>query len=173
MRKVTKKIKEVNIGGEQIEAEYLIFEYNYSSKENKFSNLWYKITIPYYRTKIKIKDIYWKTKYGFQRMFKGYDSVDIFDISGKFIDRYYKILTEYKKNMHGYPGTMSEEEWNNIIDKMLFHLYYMDEKNIEKELYKDVPENWTLSLQTTDLITEKHKNEFFKLFAEHFYSLWD
>ena len=56
---------------------------------------------------------------------------------------------------------------------MILHLYWMDENNVIKELEKDVPENWSLSLKTTQEIMDKHKNEFFKLFSEYFYCLWD
>ena len=106
-------------------------------------------------------------------MFKGYDYVDTFETFSKFIDRYSKILKEYKENLHGHPGYMAEEEWNAILDQMIFHLYYMDEDNVDKELYKDVPDNWIVTWDTTSDILEKHKNEFFKLFSEHFYDLWD
>jgi len=175
--KTTKQVykKEVEICGEKVIAEYFVSDDNYCSLKKKYKLLclWDKITIPYYRMKIKIKDIYWEIRYAVQRVYKGYDSVDVFEMYSMFIDRYYKILTRYKETMHGYPGTMSEKEWNDIIDKMLMHLYYMDENNIKKELYKDIPENWILSLNTVDSIMEKHKNEFFKLFSEYFYCLWD
>lgn len=159
--------KEVEICGEKFEVEYFDLGANYNI------NLWDKIVAFPYTIKRKIKEFYRETRYGFQRMFKGYDAVDTFEIYAKFIDRYSKILTEYKKNMHGYPGTMTEEEWNKIVDDMLFHLYWMDENNVEKELEKGVPENWYPCLKATGEIMDKHKNEFFKLFSEYFYNLWD
>ena len=68
---------------------------------------------------------------------------------------------------------MTEEEWNNIIDEMIFHLRYMDEEKVDEELCKDVPDNWIPCVPTIDMITEKHKDEFFKLFSKYFYNLWD
>lgn len=165
--------KQVTIAGETITAEYFETNWDYKIEDNRLSYLWYIITLLFYRLKRKIRDIYWEIRYGFQRMFKGYDYVDTFETHSKFIDRYYKILTDFKKNLHGHPGHMTEEEWNNILDQMLFHLYYMNEDHIEEELCKDAPESWIPTWNTSGEIMEKHKNEFFKLFSEHFYDLWD
>lgn len=162
----------VEIDGEEIQAEYSEIYHEYSPF-NKSLNLWDKITIPFYRIKNIIRDVYWEIRYGFQRMFKGYDYVDTFETFAKFTERYYKILNDYKNHHNSHPFKLTEEEWNNIIDDMLRHLYYMDEENVEKELSKDVPENWTVSSKTTYEIMEKHKNEFFKLFSEYFFNIWD
>ena len=170
--------KEIEIAGEKITAEYFESSFNFRPIERtglsqKFSNLWDTVTLPFWRLKYEIKNIYWDIRYGFQRMKKGYDYLDTISAYSKFIDRYTKILKAYKENMHGHPGRMTEEEWNNIIDKMIFHLYYMDEENVDEELSKDIPESWLPTLNTTYNIMEHHKNEFFKLFSEHFYDLWD
>ena len=165
----------VEIGGEIFEQ----IEYkDYSDSRTRFGELmdakftlWDRITIPFLRLGHEVKDVYWKIRYGFQRMFKGYDFADTFDTFDKFISRYQKILTELKKNKCGYPMGMTEEEWDNILDEMIMHLYYMDEWNVIKELEKDVDDNW--SCASVGVVMNRHKDEFFKLFSEHFYSLWD
>jgi hypothetical protein len=106
-------------------------------------------------------------------MFKDYDVTDIFSIHSKFVERYSKILVDYKNSLHGHPINLTQEEWEVIIGDMIKHLYYMDEENVEKELSKGVPENWTPSCKTVGEIMDKHKDEFFKLFSEYFYNLWD
>lgn len=126
-----------------------------------------------WKTKFWLKDTYWTVRYGLQRMFKGYDSVDIFDTFSSFIKRYHKILTEIKKNHYTHPFEMSDEEWNNIIDEMIYHLYYMNEHNVNKELMEDKPEDWTPCYNTTYEIVNKHKDEFFNLFSKYFFDLWD
>ena len=165
------------VGDDTIDAEYFTVERSFSENEktfkDKLENWWYTIIRPYWRVKNRIRDVYWSIRYGFQRMFKGYDSVDTFETFAKFIDRYTKILTEYRKNHVGYVGTMTNEEWEAIIDEMLYHLHYMDEQNVEEELEKDVPDDWHACQKTIDCIMEMHKNEFFKLFSEYFYNLWD
>ena len=164
----------VTVGKDVIEAEYHTYERVdwFGINEPKWT-LWDKITTPFWKIKRWFKDTYWEIRYGFQRMFKGYDSVDTFETFAKFIERYTKILTEYRKYHVGYVGTMTEEEWDGIIDEMLYHLHYMDEHNVESELEKDIPDDWGVSQRTIDEVMVKHKDEFFKLFSEYFYNLWD
>ena len=164
------------VGKDTIEAEYFTFEHSdwWNPKEkNVFEKVWDAITTPYYRAKHWIRDTYWKVRYGFQRMFKGYDYVDTFEIFAKFIERYTKILTRYKKNHIGYCYGMTEEEWDAVIDEMLYHLKYMDEETVTEELKRDVPDDWSASYRTVNPILEKHKNAFFELFSKYFYDLWD
>ena len=171
MRKCT---KDIEIDNEIIQAEYFVFDNN--ELNNIFNtpfNFWEKAEIFFRRTKCRIREIYYKVYYGFERMFKDYDTTDIFSVHSKFIERYYKILTDYKNNLHGHPCNLTEKEWDDILDNMLRHLYYMGEENVEKELEKSVSEDWSVSIKTTYEIMEKHKNEFFKLFSEYFYNLWD
>lgn len=169
------------VGRDAIEnVEYIVLDYSdwWKPKEaktfkDKLEKLWDVITTPYYKAKWKVKEVYWNCRYGFERMFKGYDSVDTFETFAKFIERYTKILTEYRKTHIGYVGTMTEEEWDGIIDEMLYHLKYMDEETVTEELEKDVPDDWTASAITVYEVMDKHKDAFFKLFSEYFYNLWD
>ena len=162
------------------DVEYLVFddcnwwkERELKTFKDKLENLLDNVTTPFWKTRRWIKDTYWEVRYGFQRMFKGYDSVDTFETFAKFIERYTKILTEYRKKHVGYVATMTNEEWEDVVDDMLYHLHYMDERNVEEELEKDVPDGWHASQITIDNIMLKHKDEFFKLFSEYFYNLWD
>ena len=166
----------VTVGKDTIEAEYFTFKRSdwwTPKKKNVFEKVWDIITTPYYKAKWWIKEAYWEIRYGFQRMFKGYDSVDTFETFSKFIERYTKILSEYKKYHVGYCSEMTEEEWDNIIDEMLYHLHYMDEETVTEELEKDVPEDWHASYKTVNYIMDKHKDAFFELFSKYFYNLWD
>lgn len=165
------------VGRDTIEnAEYFTFEhsgYLTPKKMNWFEKAWDVITTPYYKAKWKIKNACWEVCYGFERMFKGYDSVDTFEIFAKFIDRYSKVLKELRNCHYGHPYELTEEEWDNILDDMIYHLHYMKEDNVIKELERLVPNDWSASLKTVGEIMNKHKNEFFKLFSEYFYNLWD
>lgn len=166
------------VGRDIIEnAEYFSIERNSDETDktikDRLENLWHYISMPIWKTKHWIKNTYWKIRYGFQRMFKGYDAVDTFETYSKFVKRYTKILTEYRKYHVGYVAGMTNAEWEAIVDEMLYHLHYMDEQNVEEELERDVPNNWMVSLNTVSDIMSKHKDEFFKLFSEYFYNLWD
>jgi hypothetical protein len=136
----------VQVGKDIIEnAEYFTFDHSdwFKTKEmNVFEKIWDVITTPYYKTKWWIRETYWEIHYGFERMFKGYDSMDTFETFYKFINRYTKILTEYRNTHVGYVGTMTNEEWESIIDEMIYHLYYMDEEHVTEELEKNVPDDW-------------------------------
>ena len=168
----------VEIGGEIFERiEYADYSdsvaYLRGLMDARFT-LWDRITIPFYTIKRKVRDIYWEIRYGFQRMFKGYDSVDTFDTFDKFIQRYTKILKEYRKHHYGFPMEFeNSEEWDKIIDEMLYHLHYMDEETVTKELEKDVPDNWTAHGKSVYEVMRKHKDAFFELFSKYFYDLWD
>ena len=164
--------RNVIIDGTTFEVEYL----NFNVGDNPFGlkwTLWDKITIPFYRLKSKIKDYYWQVRYAFQRMFKGYDVTETFEMFSNFIDRYRKILKDYKEHRWGYPGELTNEEWEAIIDKMIHCLDMMDEQYLEKFLLEDMPEKYVVSPMSTYEIMEHYKNEFFELFSEWFYNLWD
>lgn len=168
------------VGGDTIEAEYFVFDHSgwWRTKEpktikDKLENVLDTLVHPFRKFKWWLKDAYWKVRYGFQRMFNGYDDVDTFEIFYKFVDRYSKILTEYRKHHIGYCGEMTEEEWDAIIDEMIYHLKYMDEETVIDELERDVPDEWTVSSRTVSEVLDKHKDEFFKLFSKYFFHLWD
>lgn len=171
------------VGRDTIEnVEYIVFDHSdwWKPKEIKtfkdaLEKIWDVITTPFYRIKNKTRDIYWEIRYGFQRMFKGYDSVDTFETFYKFIERYTKILTEYRNKHWGIPMEFieSEEEWDNVIDEMLYHLHYMDEETVIDELEKDVPDDWSVSHITVYEVLNKHKDAFFELFSKYFFDFWD
>lgn len=168
------------VGKDTIEAEYFTFDHSdwWPKKEIKtlkdlLEKVWDVITSPYYKLKWWIRNARWEVYYGFQRMFKGYDEVDTFETFAKFTERYSKILTDYRKYHYGHPGEMTEEEWDAIVDEMIYHLKYMDEETVTEELEKDVPDNWTVSHKTVSEVLDIHKDIFFELFSKYFYHLWD
>lgn len=169
------------VGGDTIEnVEYIVFDHSDWLKpkkaktfKDKAEAVWDVITTPYYKVKWKIKNACWEVRYGLERMFMGYDSVDAFEIFYKFIKRYSKIIKKLRDNHYGHPCNLTEEEWYNILDEMIYHLYYMDEEHVTAELEKDVPDNWSANAKTVSEVMDKHKDEFFKLFSEYFYNLWD
>jgi|LSQX01.2.fsa_nt_gb hypothetical protein len=108
----------------------------------------------------RLRHIRYELKYAWQRAWRGYDDSMVFDMNDTFIELYREILKDFKENLHGYPGTMTEEEWNDILDEMigsLDRMYYV--------LFKSDNDD-------ADLV-EQEKDRFFELFKEHFWSLWD
>lgn len=111
-------------------------------------------------------------KFGFQRMFRGYDNSDCWAFKWRFIDKNYKILNHFFKAHNNYPYNMTENEWEDILQEMCKHLYMMDEDNVTEFLKTGMPEGWKPDTNSVYEIMERHKNEFFDLMKEHFYDLW-
>lgn len=53
----------------------------------------------------KIQNLYDKIKYGFQRMFRGYDDNELFNMDITFVDRYLKLLKDFRKIIMVIPVT--------------------------------------------------------------------
>ena len=106
----------------------------------------------------------------------GYDRYAHWETFEWFTHTMRDILTEYRQSHIGYPCKFTCEEWDAKVDKMISLLNDMDECNPKyetEEYQKDFHGNKLQDqLKIDDAMTEA-KDEFFKLFAEHFYSLWD
>lgn len=133
---------------------------------------WYTITCIPYRIKNTFWNVYSTIKFGFQRMFRGYDNADVWEFHWNFVNRNIKLIKHFKKHNNGYPYNLTEEQWNEILDEMLFHLEMMDECKVRKQLKQGMPEGWRPATNSVYEIMERHKNDFFDLMKEHFYDLW-
>ena len=101
----------------------------------------------------------------------GYSPVAQWETFQWFIDVMREILTNYRHFRSGTPdiidsGTENEniKAYNAILDRMIDLLDKMDESN---PIYNN------MSWKDADKKKEDAKNEFFKLFSEQFYGLWD
>lgn len=105
----------------------------------------------------------------------GYSPVAQFETSQWFMDVMKEILINYRNNRVGSPVVLgdywddekleeNEEAYNKILDRMIELLDLMDENN---KVYN--PKDWKGTYEKI----ESAKNEFFKLFSEQFYGLWD
>ena len=126
-----------------------------------------------------LKDIPIFIKRIFFTLKHGYSPVAQFETFEWFMDVMKEILTNYRYNRMGSPvvidnffdvkeensnDVVNEEAYNAILDRMIVLLDLMDENN---QLYNDM--DW----KEADKKKEDAKNEFFKLFSEQFYGLWD
>lgn len=108
------------------------------------SSLWYKV-----------KHLAYEIKIAWSRAWRGYDDTMWFSLDYHFVETYTVLITELRENLHGHPCDMTMEEWEGTLDKMLLLLSAMTDDDFDYEWQEDA------------------KNEFFKLFSEHFYNLWD
>ena len=126
-----------------------------------------------------LKDIPIFIKRIFFTLKHGYSPVAQFETFEWFMDVMKEIITNYRYNRMGSPVVIdnffdvkeenpndvaNEEAYNAILDRMIVLLDLMDEHN---QLYNDM--DW----KEADKKKEDAKNEFFKLFSEQFYGLWD
>lgn len=126
-----------------------------------------------------LKDIPIFIKRIFFTLKHGYSPVAQFETFEWFMDVMKEILTNYRYNRMGSPVVIdnffdvkeensndvaNEEAYNAILNRMIVLLDLMDEHN---QLYNDM--DW----KEADKKKEDAKNEFFKLFSEQFYGLWD
>lgn len=132
-------------------------------------------------------------KCAWQRAWRGWDDVDMFNMYDNFIDREKEILKDYRNNHCGLfnvpaeyrdifnKWNFDEEETNIIIETMIFHLEMMDEDYVEKLLYgKNVyDDDYIPTCRSFDeykrisSIMNQNKNAFMKLFNIFFWELYD
>lgn len=102
------------------------------------------------------------------RFLRGYAWGDVWDMFTWFINTVEPMLRHLKDYGQGYPGVYEPEEWEAILDEMIYHLHYMQEENVINEKcngnYLDV---------NIGKIMNEHKDKFFELFSREFYNLWD
>lgn len=135
-------------------------------------SLWEKVICFPYRLSYAIEQLWEKIKSAIKRARKNYDDFDLYDVSSSFIERYIRILTEFKQKTCSFPFSMSEEEWDNILQEMIDHLKLMNEEDIVAILSKGMPEDYEVNYREVWRIQQLHKDEFFKLFSKYFYDLW-
>lgn len=113
-------------------------------------------------------------KWSKQRIVRGYADRDVWDMCGYLQMLLPDMLEHMKKNRVGSPvflgGNYSDdnchEEWDKILDRMIFLWRESDEEKCsKKKLYKDE--------QKLVQYRNKCKDEAMDLMKEYFFSLWD
>lgn len=77
------------------------------------------------------------------------------------------ILEENAKLGDEEQDKRNEEAYNAVLDEMLLHLEGMKEENYCKEKFD--PDKWG----EIDKQMYEHRDKFFSLFSEYFFTLWD
>jgi len=112
-----------------------------------------------------IEEFYWQHRYAWQRMWRGYDSTDIFNLDSNMLERLNTILKDFKIHnialfndtsdvsisddyeFIGEVKTLSEQETNDIIDKLIYlskraneepETFWTDDKTKFFEEWKDI-----------------------------------
>lgn len=106
----------------------------------------------------KFEELHRTIKFGFQRMFRGYDDSAYWSLDYYLVEIALPVLKEYRNGVKmGYPAHLnSPEEWDAIMDKIIdaFQLMKDDKVGIFADAnYEKVSEG-------------------LELFGKHFRSLW-
>ena len=69
-----------------------------------------------------IRGFFRSLKWAWQRAIKGYCELDTYSVSDWFLNTLPDMLEEIKKNYTGYPDELKEQEWNEILSRLIFLL---------------------------------------------------
>ena len=69
-----------------------------------------------------IGDFFRSLKWAWQRATKGYCELDTYSVSDWFLNTLPDMLEEIKKNYTGYPDELTEQQWNEILSRLIFLL---------------------------------------------------
>jgi hypothetical protein len=117
-------------------------------------------------------EAYREIKWGFQRMFRGYDDTAYWSLYSYITDISLPVLKWMKENGHSIgtiegskEGTFEEQElaWYNTLDKMINSFQLLKDDNTDCEMHD---KEW---------YQKQHKDvqEGLELFAKYFQTLWD
>ena len=70
-----------------------------------------------------------RIKWAYQRIKYGWCDRDLWNLDCWFLDVIVPMLKRFKEIKHGHPASMTEEQWNNILDEMIMHFENCDENN--------------------------------------------
>lgn len=115
----------------------------------------------------KLKDKIFNIKMKKQRTKKGYCDLDVWNIDLFIENKLLAILKEFKKNTISYPLDLTKEEWDKILDRMIYLLTEMNEQTCSVQF--DGTEE---SLVKQNELREKSKNEFYDLLKKWHFELW-
>lgn len=117
----------------------------------------------------KLKDWKFERKMAKQRAKKGYCDLDVWNIDNFIETTLVEILKEFKKDNNGYPPELTPEEWDKIIDRMIFLLTEMNEETCSMRFdLGDKPEKY---FEVSEYRT-KCKDEFYDLLKRWHWALW-
>lgn len=96
-------------------------------------------------------------KFFFQRLTRGWDDSDTWSLDYSLAKLIAPRLKRFKEVTGGHPGDMTEQEWNNTLDKMIAAFEFLGSE-----------ERWS----NTDKNKWNEVQEGIDLFAKHYVGLW-
>lgn len=129
------------------------------------------------RLRYKLKRLRWELKYAWQRAWRGYDDVAVFECFDSFLKWIIPVLKDFRKTYSGMwvkdfdeekqePICYTAEEQDAILDEMIMHFEMADE-----DWYYNQKETFEYNEMYDKM--EYHKNKALKMFSKYFWNLWD
>lgn len=98
--------------------------------------------------RFRIRDFYWQLRYAWQRAWRGYDSLDVFDIGGQFERRMPVLLRQFLQHNIGLfydvevEKQLTKEETDEVVKQMIYYFENCDEDVVTKRLIGEWPPKW-------------------------------
>lgn len=127
----------------------------------------------------KIKLFFNDIRYAHQRIKYGWCDKDTWDMDMWFLNVIPQMLRHLRKHTHGYPATMTMEEWDRTLRRMIYLFEEADaNKCHQKNEYGVCPsknnmQKWMDRSIEIDNYRVECLHKGLRLFSKYFYNLWD
>jgi hypothetical protein len=76
--------------------------------------------------------------YKYQKIFRGFGDNELWNFDTTIAKYIVPRLKRFKELQHGYPANLKEEEWNEILDQIIYSFELkLDDKEFDEELRAD------------------------------------
>lgn len=126
----------------------------------KIYNKRYYLTHPW----VFVADFFRAIRLGWQRATRGYSDTDTYSIDFFLIEMLPELFTQYRDNLHGYPCTFTENEWDEYLTKNIIEPLKFVREVYREDSFRDEEKNKKAQ--------EKLELAFHSI-AKEYFSLWD
>lgn len=126
----------------------------------------------------KLDDFRYKIKWFFQRLFRGYSDIELWNLDDSIIKFTLPRLKAFRDQTQGYPSNIDTfEEWQAILDEMIWAMEYVSSDEMPywdlKEKYgEETDEDGKLKYIVEFEKLEERARKGFEYFGKYFNNLW-
>ena len=129
----------------------------------------------------RLRELRWQLRYAWQRAWRGYSDVDVFDFSYAFMEKIVLILKDFRKNnialwiedkgSDAYTQ-LDKTQTDAILDKMIALAENSNSDAwVDMGLNPQKPEDM-IKIEEFERNAEKKLKEFLEMFAKYFQQMW-
>ena len=134
-----------------------------------------------------IRQFFKNIKYGWQRAIKGYCDRDLWNLSDYYEEVLIHSIDAFRVKRHGYPGTITNEEWEQILSEIVQHLKEgrreshinlwdgVIDETLEKgeDITDEIMDHYKREYERLTKIEDDERLKGFKLLNKYWNELWD